>query len=113
LIALNIILSFLVWRKHRSAPELSFSEFGFLWEAWKASEAGRSEVFANTPSQRRLAELGLIKIVSVRRPNPTGLIRSPMGDVTFTFLEITPFGRKVLRELLRQDGADSDTLKRI
>jgi hypothetical protein len=108
-----IILFILLWRKHRSAPELSFSEFGFLWETWKASDAGIPEVFADTPSQKRLAELGLIKVVSVKSPNPTGLIPSPMGDVTFTFSEITPLGRRVLRELARQDGADTDTLKRI
>lgn len=113
LTALNIILSFLVWRKHRSSPELSISEYGFLCDAWRASEAGRPQVFADTPSQKRLAELGLIRIVSVRRPNPTALIPSPMGDVTFNFAEITPLGREVLRELARQDGADPDTLKRI
>jgi hypothetical protein len=88
-----------------SAPELSFSEFGFLWEAYKASKAGEQEVFADTPSQKRLVELGLINIVSVRQPNPFG-IPSPMGDVTFTFAEITPLGSKVLLESVRKEEGE-------
>ena len=87
------------------APDLSFVEFGFLYEAWKVAKAGRQEVFADTPSQRRLVELGLIEVVSVIRPSPVGL-PSPLGDVTLTFAKITPLGRTVLVESVRKEEGE-------
>lgn len=103
--AVNIILSVMLWRRDRLAPKLSFFEFGFLYEAWKAAKAGRPEVYADTSSQRRLVELGLIEVVRVRRPSPVGL-PSPMGDVTLTFSKITPLGRKVLVESVRKEEGE-------
>ncbi len=94
----------------RLASDLSFLEFGFLYEAYKAAKTGRPEVFADTPAQRRLVELGLIKVVSVRRPSPVGL-PSPMGDITLAFSEITPLGQSVLVESVRKEegeGAAND-----
>jgi len=76
-----------------------------LYEAWKVAKAGRQEVFADTPSQRRLVELGLIEVVSVIRPSPVGL-PSPLGDVTLTFAKITPLGRTVLVESVRKEEGE-------
>jgi hypothetical protein len=46
-----------------------------------------------------------INIVGDRRPNPFG-IPSLMGDITFTFAEITPRGRKVLLESVRKEEGE-------
>ncbi len=88
-----------------SAPNLPFSELGSLWEAHKASKTGERPVFADTPSQNRLIELGLINIVSVKQPNPFG-IPAPIGDVTFTFAEVTPLGRTGLLESVRKEEGE-------
>ncbi len=91
--------------KKATEQTLSFVEFGFLYEAWKAAKTGQQEMYADTPSQRRLVELRLIEVVRVRRHSPVGL-PSPMGDVTLTFSEITPLGRKVLIESVRKEEGE-------
>lgn len=101
--AVNIILSVMIWRRDRLAPDLSFVEFGFLYEAWKATKAGRSHVFADTPSQRRLVKLGLIEVVSVSSSVEPPL---PPGHVILTFAKITPLGRKVLVESVRKEEGE-------
>ena len=72
-------------------PELSFSEFGFLWEAYKDWKNGKPGVAADTSSINRLVELGLIRITS---PFP------------FRMSEITPLGRKVLLESVRKEEGE-------
>lgn len=91
---------------------LSFSEYGFLRDTYLASKEGKQRPFANTPSERALLDRGLIKVVTIKGSSPTGLIPSPMGDIPFDFAQITPRGRQVLREEMRQDGVSEEKLNR-
>lgn len=103
--AVNVIFSVMIWWRDRLLPDLSFVEFGFLYEAWEAAKTGRPEVYADTAAQRRLIELGLIEVVRVRRSSPVGL-PSPMGDITLAFSEITPLGKKFLVESVRKEEGE-------
>ena len=90
--------------------DLSLPEFGALSDVWTATRKGAPQPFAGTASQQRLVSLGLIKVVRASGNLPIDSIPPAARGITLQFAEITPRGREVLKELMRQDGMADDAL---